>query len=70
MSVCDVPRIRAWIGTQELGWLNGTTRLLPGQVCAWRMNELDLVEFTGGSASRALGQSRRTSRAIIIWERW
>jgi len=53
LSVCDVPRIRAALGREQRGTLNGTIALLPGQICTWQANEVALVELKGG---------------VVIWE--
>ena len=47
LSVCEVPRIKIAIGRQQRARLNGETRLLPGQVCTWRANEVALFELAG-----------------------
>ena len=69
MSVCDVPRVRSVIGKNEVGVLNGVTDLLPGQICAWRMDEIEIIEFFEGTTQRRAGGPVRGPGSVIIWEK-
>lgn len=69
LSVCDVPRVRSLIGTGQIGVLNGADTLAPRQVCAWRMDELELIEFMAGGLARGPGGPRRSAGYVIIWEK-
>jgi hypothetical protein len=45
MALCDVPRIRTMAGDPTTVLLNGEQILRGVSLCAWRMDEVDLVEF-------------------------
>jgi hypothetical protein len=45
MALCDVPRIRTMAGDPTTVLLNGEQILRGVSLCAWRIDEVDLVEF-------------------------
>lgn len=79
MRLCDVPKLTVRAGDPTTVILNGVRVLRETSLCAWRMDEVELVEFCdlGGcpnpDAPSPLfypggGGTRRRS-AVVIWER-
>lgn len=85
MSLCDVPRVRAHSMDPATVVVNGITLLREVSLCAWRTDEVDLVEFCSEMRScavpyeglRPVTSSRRgrsrTPRGgqgtVVIWEK-
>jgi hypothetical protein len=64
LSVCEVPRVRAVIGTREVGILNGERQMFPGELCSWNMDEIAMIQFI------STGSRRSRSASVVIWEKW
>lgn len=69
MSVCDVPRVRLVVGSEQIGFLNGETKLLPGQLCSWQMDEIGLIQFVNGKIRYGPSGPSRSSGYVVIWEK-
>lgn len=77
--LCEVPRARALGGDPTTVIVNGITVLPQMSLCAWRADEVDLLEFCGQMRScaglpdpfraRRPGARRSSGGAVIIWEK-
>lgn len=45
IPLCEVPQLKAVVGEEPNVILNGTTMLEGWPICAWRADEVDLIEF-------------------------